>query len=218
MILKLNFQLLFTFNMYIDKTIKMVFIYNKFFLILGIIILFFLTSSVVWSETMDDLVYRGDYPNDLYYKKFSDIPFTGKIDKGLSRGSFKNGRRDGQWIGYHENGQLLYKGNYKSGKEVGTWVYHYDNGNLLQRSEHKLGNYHGLFSTFYSDAKIKSERNYKNGKRHGLWTVYSPDGNVIQKGEFKNDKREGFWLDINQQGNIDKKFTGTYKDGKKISD
>ena len=55
---------------------------------------------------MDDLVKR----EGLYYQKFTDVPFTGEIDEGLERGNFKNGREEGMWVHYHENGQLSYKG------------------------------------------------------------------------------------------------------------
>ena len=45
----------------------------------SIILILFLSllSSPSWSETltMDDLVER----NDLYYKKFTDVPFTGEV-------------------------------------------------------------------------------------------------------------------------------------------
>jgi hypothetical protein len=40
------------------------------------------------SEAMGDLVYR----EGLYYKKFSDVPFTEKIT-GKKQGAFKNGKK-----------------------------------------------------------------------------------------------------------------------------
>ena len=48
----------------------------------------FLLSSPSWSETltMDDLVER----DDLYYKKFTNVPFTGEISR-IESGKFKNG-------------------------------------------------------------------------------------------------------------------------------
>ena len=76
-----------------------------------------LLSSPSWSVTFDDLVER----NDLYYEKFTNVPFTGKVT-GREQGSFKNGERHGAWISYHENGQLWYEGDYKNGKKEGDWV------------------------------------------------------------------------------------------------
>ena len=54
----------------------------------------------VSSISSDDLVER----NGLYYKKFSDIPFSGKVTQlplGLKRGLMKNGKIEGEWITYN---------------------------------------------------------------------------------------------------------------------
>jgi antitoxin component YwqK of YwqJK toxin-antitoxin module len=40
----------------------------------------------------------------------------------------------------------------------------------------------------------------------------------MSKGTHKNGKREGVWVGYNKDGTVDKEYTGTYKDGKKISD
>ena len=67
------------------------------------IIFLVLFSLPSWSETFDDLVKR----NGLYYKKFSQVPFTGKLTSQF-QGSFKNGRPEDycqqEWddlIAYH---------------------------------------------------------------------------------------------------------------------
>ena len=72
---------------------------------------------------MDDLVER----NDLYYKKFTDVPFTGEVT-GQEQGSIKDGKKEGRWVTYWENGQLDSKGEYKDGKKVGEWVYYKKDG------------------------------------------------------------------------------------------
>ena len=66
---------------------------------------------------MDDLVKR----DGLYYEKFTDVPYTGDVT-GDEQGSFKNGKREGAWVSYWENGQLRRKGNYKNGNKDGAWV------------------------------------------------------------------------------------------------
>ena len=77
-----------------------------------LLILFSLSFPSV-SETLDDLVEREGIP----YKKFSDVPFTGKVE-GERQGSFKNGLKEGPWISYWKNGQLSSKGNYKDSKKI----------------------------------------------------------------------------------------------------
>ncbi|MDB9800260.1 toxin-antitoxin system YwqK family antitoxin [Alphaproteobacteria bacterium] len=88
-------------------------------------ILFCLTSSVGWSLEYKDLVKR----DGVYYKKFSDVPFTGKVT-GQEQGSIKNGKKDGSWIEYWDNGQLKLKGNWKNVMSEGSWVSYKRNGTV----------------------------------------------------------------------------------------
>ena len=78
------------------------------------LVLMSLVSFPSWSETLtkDDLVKR----NDLYYKKFTNVPFTGKISGGQN-GNYKNG----EWLHYWSNGQLMSKINYKDGEIDGLY-------------------------------------------------------------------------------------------------
>ena len=74
---------------------------------------------------MDDLVRR----EGLWYKKFSDVPFTGEVE-GLQQGNLKNGKQEGLWILYWSNGQLLGKGVFRNGKREGPFVRYDSDGNL----------------------------------------------------------------------------------------
>ena len=102
-----------------------------------------LLSSPSWSVSYDDLVER----DGVYYKKFSDVPFSGKVTE-IYKGSIKNGKREGAWISYYDNGQLDFKGNYKNGKREGAWISYWSNGQLRYKG------------------------NYKNGKEEGEWIDY----------------------------------------------
>ena len=68
-------------------------------------------SHLGFSETVspDDLVVR----NGIFYKKFTDTPFIGEVS-GRQNGTVINGKRDGFWESYYENGQLNWKGSYKN--------------------------------------------------------------------------------------------------------
>jgi antitoxin component YwqK of YwqJK toxin-antitoxin module len=181
----------------------------------------FLSPNVVLSETMDDLVER----EGLYYKKFTDVPFTGKVT-GVEQGSFNNGKKDGPWIGYHKNGQLFDKVDYKNGKQDGPYVGYHKNGQLWEKGDYRNGKKEGLWVRYWATGqfmnkgnhKIMNKGNYKNGKREGPWVSYWDKGQLNYKGSFKNGKKEGPWVNYHPEGTVDKEFTGTYKDGKKISD
>jgi antitoxin component YwqK of YwqJK toxin-antitoxin module len=143
--------------------------------------------SFAFGLTMDNLVKR----DGVYYKKFSDVPFTGKVT-GQRQGSLKDGKWDGPYVRYHDNGQLESKGTYKDGKEDGPYVSYYDNGQL----------------------KIKTT--YKNGKRHGPWVVYYINGQFWEKGTLKDGKMDGPWVRYNENGQLEAK--DTFKNGVKVSD
>jgi antitoxin component YwqK of YwqJK toxin-antitoxin module len=116
-----------------------------------ILLMVFLFPSLALGQavTMDDLVIT----NGLYYKKFTNVPFTGEVT-GRIQGTFKDGNQDGLWVGYHENGQLEFKGTFKDGKREGPWVFYYDNGQL------------------------SLEGTYKDGKADGPWISFNEDGTV----------------------------------------
>ena len=85
--------------------------------------------------TMDDLVYR----DGLYYQKFTDVPFDGEVTSKTEQGSFRDGKRDGPWVEYYDNGQLFLKETYKDGKKDGPEVWYWDNGQLWEKGTFKDG-------------------------------------------------------------------------------
>ena len=77
-----------------------------------LIIFSLLLTSVSWSKDIDlgDLVKR----DGLYYEKFTDEPFSGKVT-GKKQGRLEEGKRQGKWLEYYGGGQLKEKINYKDG-------------------------------------------------------------------------------------------------------
>ena len=81
---------------------------------------------------LEDLVERGR----LYFPKFSEVPFTGKVT-GRQQGSFKDGKRDGPYFSYDDNGQLYEKGTYKDGKKHGLCVRYHANVKFWDKGTYK---------------------------------------------------------------------------------
>ena len=131
----------------------------------SIVLIAFLFPTLALGETMKDLVVM----DGLYYKKFTDVPFTGKVT-GEYQGSFRDGKRDRPWVSYYYNGQLKWQGNYKEGKVGGPFVSYRDNGTLQSQ------------------------------------------------GISKDGKIDGPWFSYNKDGTVDEDWTGTFKNGMKISD
>ncbi len=86
-------------------------------LLAPILLLTLLFPSIAMGETVkwDDLEER----DSLYYKKFTEVPFTGKTTGKIQR-SFKNGKTHGPWVGYNKDGTVseYFTGTYKNGVKV----------------------------------------------------------------------------------------------------
>jgi antitoxin component YwqK of YwqJK toxin-antitoxin module len=72
--------------------------------------------------------------------------------------------------------------------------------------------------SYYDNGQLESKFNYKNGNREGLWVGYWDNGQLTYKGNWKNGKQEGVWVSYNTDGTVDKRNTGTFKNGEKVSD
>ena len=123
-------------------------------------VLFCLTSSIGWSLDYKDLVQR----DGLFYKKFTDVPFTGQVT-GEEKGLLKNGKKEGSFFKYYKNGQLWSKGNFQNNKKEGSWIVYFNNGQKFSKGK------------------------YKNGRPEGYWVMYDEDGTIVDAmtGMWKTD-------------------------------
>ena len=112
--------------------------------------------SHFYSDTVkgDDLVKR----NGLYYKKHTDVPFTGKEEI------------------YFKDGQLKSKGYYKDGEKDGLFEHYHGNGRLKSKEHYKDGKDEGVWETYYENGQLKSKGHYKDRKKDGFWEEYYENG------------------------------------------
>ena len=106
---------------------------------------------------MDHLIER----NNLYYKKFTNVPFTGEIS-GEKNGNLKKGKKDGEWLSYHENGQLENMINYKDIE------------------------WDGLYEYFYPNVQLETKTTFKNGIEEGLWEFFNRYGSLNKTDTWEN--------------------------------
>mgnify|MGYP001199394226 CR=1 FL=1 len=137
-------------------------------IILSAILLLILPIQV-WSETLTwyDLVLR----EHLYYKKFTNVPFTGEIS-GRKSGKIKNGKLIGEWLYFYKNGQLKALKNFKDLKKDG----HY---------------YHGPYETYYENGKLNVKGQLKDGEQDGIWEYFNDDGSLKRTETWNNGKKIG---------------------------
>ena len=123
----------------------------------SVVLLVLLFPALALGETMDDLVER----DGLHYKKFSTVPFTGKIT-GQYQGSFRNGKKDDLWVRYYDDGQLFWKGTYKNGTKEGPWVTHHILDWFVEKGTYKDGKKVGPWVGYHDNGQLFTKRTYKN--------------------------------------------------------
>ena len=79
----------------------------------------------------------------LYLNPEDGQPYSGPVfgeNNGKKMtGSLRDGKWDGPFESYHENGQLRRRGTYKDGVEDGPVEEYYDNGQLYEKGSYKDG-------------------------------------------------------------------------------
>ena len=118
------------------------------------------------STKMDEVVKR----DAIFYKKFSNIPFSGHIES------------------YHSNGQLKIIGNFSEGKKVGNWVEYYISGAKKSEGRFVNGKKDGAWVYYFLNTNIKEKQLFIDGNRDGLWEKFDVDGTLVQTESYRNGK------------------------------
>ena len=118
------------------------------------------------SIQMDEIVKR----DDTFYRKFSNIPFSGHIES------------------YHPNGQLKIIGDLLNGKKVGNWIEYYLSGIKKSEGQFANGKKDGPWVYYFLNAKIKEKQFFIDGNKDGLWEKFNVQGTVVQTESYQNGK------------------------------
>ncbi len=137
-----------------------------------------------------------------------------------------NGKRDGNWKKYYNNGRLRYTGNFKNGKEVGIFMYfkmtnskhptslkifskdsdvakieyYTPKGDIRSRGSVKGKDRIGRWTYFFSNGKLLSEEFYTEGKLDGMLKNYYPNGKITEETGYKNGLKNGISKKYSDEG------------------
>ncbi len=146
-----------------------------------------------------------------------------------NRQHFVNGKRDGIWELYYENGlkywNVTYKdgyidgpferysiegtkiieGYYTKGKVQKKYIYH-DNGQLFEQEEFDP-NLNGHITFYYPSGQISDVIPFKKGKPDGVRKTYFKDGNIAGETTYINGQRNGLEQKFYPNGQLAGKTT-----------
>ena len=148
-----------------------------------------------------------------------------------------NGRRQGRWCYFYENGNLKTEVTYRDDKKNGYLKEYAENSDLLKIAKYqddviqpeaeeiqKLE----VQNEYYPDGKIRISAMFRNGVPEGIKREYTADGNIekaylyqngviIGEGIVKEDgNRNGPWKDFYPDGSL--KSEGNYDNGKQTGE
>jgi antitoxin component YwqK of YwqJK toxin-antitoxin module len=150
---------------------------NKFFFFT---FLLFILSCNNERQNVEHLIFK----NKLAFKPESEKPYTGKVFRLNRKGNIEfegylnEGKRDGEFTFYDEDGIVNKIENYRDGEENGEFIY------------------------YFNDGRVMSKRSYKDGKEDGKFEIYIENGNKNFEGSFVNGLKEGkhkYWFTNGKQ-------------------
>jgi antitoxin component YwqK of YwqJK toxin-antitoxin module len=154
---------------------------------------FVLTSFSVDSADQDEKTNQKD--NDgkkqgkwIYFGKDrpeAGYPVNGKIEEG----SFKDDRKEGIWIKYHNDGVTpKLKGEYVNNRPQGQYVKIHPNGTVKEKGTFEKNQYKDSLLRYHENGKLQYESDYnENGKEQGTVKYYYPNGQL----EFEYSAQDG---------------------------
>jgi hypothetical protein len=142
-------------------------------------------DSVVYSQvvTFDIKKYCVDFYDN------GQLRYWGPLD------SLFDGRSDGSFRFWNENGQIMEQGAYKDGKRWGLWTWWYENGHKKEEGSWNKNGKVGEWFEWYENATLQKSEIYKEGEKDGRFTYYDKNGKMISDGYYGDGKRYTMYKD-----------------------
>jgi len=116
-----------------------------------------------------------------------------------SEGYLRNGRPDGYWKTFNEQGQLVSEGNRKDFLLDGVWKF-YTDGVLTSTITYKAGKREGLSQTFSATETINTP--FIDDVISGIRETFFANGNIKQRTPFERNLEHGIEFDFSEHGEI----------------
>ena len=121
--------------------------------------------------------------------RWSDWNNSQPIKDGVRINQYDNeGRKQGYWEQYYDDGSLDGKGNYVNDMEDGYWEWYHENGQLASQGLSVDNQRDGIWEIYYDNGNLNAKGNYINGLEDGIWKFYHPNGELRLKKLYNNGK------------------------------
>jgi antitoxin component YwqK of YwqJK toxin-antitoxin module len=156
---------------------------------------------------------------NILYDPVSNALYTGWVKEHRPNGKlkhlgqYKNGRTDGIFALWNEEGRKSIVLNFKDGKQHGMETVWHKNGSKRLEFDYSNGKKHGATTTWREDGSRQSTVNYQHGIKHGMATYWHLDGSKQREESYSNGKLDGKYTSWREDGTVEREIN--YKNGQK---
>ncbi len=141
--------------------------------------------------------YKGQFKDNLPVGTFTYYYKNTKLKAIINHGE---GSKRSEAIFYHENGVVMSKGIYRNLKKDSIWLNYGPSGKLSNLENYKNDLLEGKKIIYYipenpsvKTQRVMSELLYKGGKLNGSSVHYFDNGALKEKGNYIEDRKVGVW-------------------------
>jgi len=103
----------------------------------------------------------------------------------------KNGKKEGKYMLYSHDGQLLCNCNFMNGKYNGECLNYHSDGQLFEKCSYINNEIDGECFWYHKNGKIFEKCRFINGKLEGEYIRYNENGNIEFIEQYKNNNYIG---------------------------
>ena len=166
--------------------------------------------------------------NSLFFLPNQSLPFTGenlcvysKNGQYHSQGEITNGKQEGWWIWWKENGEIWKKEQYEDGDKTGYKKINPTFNDYGQIESELISNRYGnlvgeIKYTYYESGQKKWELNFQDGMYDGKQTLWYENGQIKREENYKDGHFDGKWVEWDENGQ--KEFERNFQNGVEMYD
>ncbi len=161
------------------------------------------TNQDLFVDYVDTLGFMLTLPDNLEDGNFIAYFDTATKQNVEMEGKVLDGKPDGIWRTYYDDGNIKDAVSYVEGVPDGIAYFYYDDIENTQRAEmtFEAGKIIDTYKEYYDNGARKANIIYKKGQKHGDAEYYYRTGEIKITGKFKNGLKDGKWEYFDENGN-----------------
>lgn len=161
------------------------------------------SAEELFNLEYENLEFKFEIPEEQQLRKGSvKLKYENEVTQ--YEGKVRNGKADGLWRSYFNNGNIKSAVNYEEGKANGEAIFYYDAQNEPIKAEVIFDNDEiiDIYKEFYINGNKKAVLQYDDNKMNGEALLYYENGVLKIKGEYKDGLKTGKWEYFRENGEI----------------